>query len=410
MKVKSWLFLISSALLLYLAVNQYFFCPRYTFQKPHNFSGDKIFNPYQHSDSAVWRRCNFHAHTQTFSGLTNGKGTAEELWSIYDSLGYDIHCISQYERVNRYSEKDSNFIPAYEHGISFGKHHHGVLGTYRVMWGDYIFPQTLSNKQHMLDCLQRDSGAFVIVNHPMVRNGFPPNDFQYLGNYDAIEVLRSNNTYSLLQWDAALTAGIRAFIIADDDAHDSSSPLEVGRNCTFVNAAHVSSPKESLRTNTILQAIGSGDAYGVRIHFIRGETLQQKIARFRKGFPMLRSAKMFGDTLKVSVSQTAKQILFFGQDLQELGAAYNSATGSYILKPTDSYVRAQIDMADSSTIFLNPAFRYSGDPFFTNIPLINSSQTLLFRMMGIGILALYLLFAIRLMRRKRKPKENSRLA
>ena len=173
MKVKSWLFLISGALLSYLVVNQYFFCPRYTFPEPHNFSGDKIFNPYQHSDSAVWRRCNFHAHTQTFSGLTNGKGTAPELWDMYDSLGYDVHCISQYERVNRYAEKDSNFIPAYEHGISFGKHHHGVLGTYRVTWGDYIFPQTLSNKQRILDCLQRDSSAFVIVNHPMVRNGFP---------------------------------------------------------------------------------------------------------------------------------------------------------------------------------------------------------------------------------------------
>jgi hypothetical protein len=113
--------------------------------------------------------------------------------------------------------------------------------------------------------------------------------------------------------------------------------------------------------------------------------MQQKIARFRKGFPMLRSAKMFGDTLKISLSQTAKQILFFGQDLQELGASYNSATGSYILKPTDSYVRAQIDMADSSTIFLNPAFRYSGDPFFTNVPVVNSSHTL-FRMMGIAFL------------------------
>jgi hypothetical protein len=45
----------------------------------------------------------------------------------------------------------------------------------------------------------------------MVRNGFPPNDFQYL-KLHAMEVLRSNNTYSLLQWDAALTAGIRAFI------------------------------------------------------------------------------------------------------------------------------------------------------------------------------------------------------
>lgn len=400
MKLKGWLFLIIGALLLYFVVNQYFFCPRYTFQKPHNFSGDKIFNPYQHSGSAVWRRCNFHAHTRTFSGLTNGKGTAAELWSIYDSLGYDVHCISQYERVNRYSEKDSNFIPAYEHGLSFGKHHHGLLGTYRVNWGDYIFPQTLSNKQHLLDCLQRDSSAFVIINHPMVRNGFPPDDFKYLENYDAIEVLRANNTYSLLQWDAALTAGIRAFIVASDDAHDSSNPFEVGRNCTFVNAPLVSS-------NTILQAIKSGEAYGMRIHYIPGETMQQKIARFRKGFPTLNAATMAGDTLKVSVSESAQQILFFGQDLQQLGASYNTSVGSYIFKPADSYVRTQIYFADGNTIFLNPVFRYTGVSYRANVPVVNSSETILFRVMGIIILALYLLFTIGLIRRKwRWEKKN----
>ena len=208
-------------------------------------------------------------------------------------------------------------------------------------------------------------------------------------------MLRANNTYSLLQWDAALTAGIRAFIISDDDAHDSSNPFEVGRNCTFANAAHISS-------NTILHAIGSGDAYGMRIHYIPGETIQQKIARFRKGFPMSVLPRMFGDTLKVSVSETARQILFFGQDLQELRRSYNTATGSYILKPTDSYVRTQIDFADGNTIFLNPAFRFTGDSFHTTVPSSIVREPFCFGMIGIGILALYLLYAIGKIRRKRK--------
>src|SRR5258705_7191981 len=116
MKFLGWLLVISIGVILFVIVNQYLFCLQYTFPPSKLFSGSKFYNPYQNLDSTEWKQCNFHAHVHAWSGLTNGKGTAEDCWRAYDSLGYDVHCISDYEKVNDFGADHPNFIPAYEHG------------------------------------------------------------------------------------------------------------------------------------------------------------------------------------------------------------------------------------------------------------------------------------------------------
>ena len=390
MRILRWILVVFTGLILFAAVNQYLFCPQYSFPRHHPFAGTSIFNPYEHADSVNWKQCNFHAHVHAWGGLTHGSGTAAECWNVYDSLGYDVHCISDYEKVNRYGEGEPNFIPAYEHGYGMLKNHHGVIGTFRVNYGDYIFPQTLSNKQHMLDCLQENDSAVIAINHPVLRNGVSPDDFLRLHGYDAIEVLRSG-THSFPQWDSALSSGHAAYIIADDDMHDSSRPNEVGKNCTWIHA-------QSATRNEILTGLKSGNAYGMIIASPNGETMQQKFQRFRSGFPKLNSLRITGDTLKISLSATAHAIRFIGQGGQEKFMAQQTATSAYYFQPADTYIRIQADFDDGTSIFLNPVFRFD-ESVQQPLPFINQTRTALFRIAGAVVLLIFAVAAFRLLRK-----------
>ena len=82
------------------------------------------------------------------------------------------------------------YIPAYEHGYNAGKTHQLVLGSNKVKWIDYLLPQTLDNKQDILNALSGPDNI-VIVNHPLSFHGYNALDFKYLSNYDCIGGLKS---------------------------------------------------------------------------------------------------------------------------------------------------------------------------------------------------------------------------
>ncbi|MDR2410605.1 MAG: hypothetical protein LBE13_21180, partial [Bacteroidales bacterium] len=52
----------------------YLLSPVYDFPQPKSFSGKAYYNPYLHTDSS-WKICNFHAHSRSWGGLTDGKHT-----------------------------------------------------------------------------------------------------------------------------------------------------------------------------------------------------------------------------------------------------------------------------------------------------------------------------------------------
>jgi len=209
-----------------------------------------------------------------------------------------------------------------------------------------------------------------------------------------MEVLRDDNTYSFLNWDAALESGKPIFIVADDDVHHIEDPFEVGRNCTWVNAT---TPK----ARNIIHALKTGDAYGMIIGYTRGETMNQKLAKVKAGLPMLRAIHLNGDTIRVRVSRPASQINFFGEKLQQIGMILSSSEGMYVMKPGDPYVRTQIVFDDGTRIFLNPFFRYDGKFPEQKIPPVDESKTVFFRIIGgLILLALVIVIVIRARRRR----------
>jgi hypothetical protein len=195
-----------------------------------------------------------------------------------------------------------------------------------------------------------------------------------------IEVLNQCR-FSIAHWDAALSNGHPAFIVANDDAHDLLNPKEVGMICTFIN-----SPSE--RAEDIISSLKSGKAYGVDIFMEEGSDMAKK-ANDHKALPYLTSVEIKHDTLFVSVSEPYHDVIFFGQNGARLKMATQGKTAFYKIMPNDSYVRTQITFWGSTRYYLNPVFRYSGaDPFKKQVPLIDMTKTWMQRIIVIFFILL----------------------
>lgn len=363
LKFVLWLFVA----LLVVFLIKYAWAPVYNFPEPLPFSGSKIYNPYRGMDSTAWKKGNFQIQSKVWWGITDGRNNSNKaIYEVYKQLGYDIITISDYMRINRFGVESSNYIPVYEHGYGFWKTHQVCIGSSKVNWIDYPLFQSLNHKQHIINTLHKNN-KLVALAHPDLRDGYLVEDLRYLTNYDLIEVLNQCRN-SPMQWDAALSHGHAAFIIANDDAHDLSNPEEVGMVCTFINTT-------SLKADDVINALKKGNAFGVDIFMEEGSDMAKK-ANDHKTLPKLTSVEVKHDTLFVSVSEPYHDVIFLGQNGARLKMMTQGKTAFYKIMPTDTYVRTEVTFWGSTRYYLNPVFRYSGnDPFKKQIPLIDMTKT-----------------------------------
>jgi hypothetical protein len=366
-------------LIFFIAAAHHIISPVYKFRNNPPFSGNKIYNPYSGMDGNHWKKANFQIQSYAWKGITSGRGnTNEKIHALYESLGYDIIATSDYQKINRYKENEPSYIPVYEHGYGIKKNHQVLIGSQKVLWTDFPFFQTLSNKQHILNLLRNDN-ELVIIAHPKLRHGYAPDNMKHLGNYDGIEVL-NNYRFSLEHWDAALSSGNFITIIGDDDAHDISNPDEIGHNCTFINSP-------STDRKDILHALKKGNSFGAWIYRPDGESFEEKIKK-SKDLPIIRNIDLKGnDTIIVSTDRPAKEFRFIGQDGEILKRIKGSESAFYIFKTNDSYVRTEIEFLNGTTYYLNAFCRTDGEfPNKNASPEIDIYQTWLLRILGIASL------------------------
>ena len=359
---------IFGSLILWLVIKQYLFCPSFSFTSTGPFAGKFFYNPYDSIRSDHWIKCNFHAHTNAWHGLTHGRGTAKDVYHTYDSMHYAIHCVSDYQLINKTYANTPHFIPAYEHGYNFGKTHQLVLGSNDVKWLDYPFPQSVDNKQDVLNAL-KEADNVVIVNHPSSFRGYNASDFKYLSSYNCMEVL-SPYAISTACWDTALSNGNPAFIVANDDEHNIFSKTGVARMCTWINV-------DSKDKRTVLSALKKGESYGM----ILGSCHDQ--------LPQLQGLEISGDTLFLKMTQQADQISFIGQNGKLLNAQKNACSAKYVIKKEDRYVRAVIDYPSGTSIFLNPVFRYDKTIKLSSSFHVNSYLTNFKRVIGLLLFVIW---------------------
>lgn len=352
--------------------------PVYRFPEAHPFAGKGWYNPFE-GDTLVWSRANFHIHSRTWGGLTNGHQDPPTIKHVYDSLGVAWLGISDYQRVNPHSP-----ISLYEHGWSVGKVHQLVFWPTQVRWIDYPLWQSTSIKQYILTLL-RPTTPFLVIAHPRFLHSYTGEDLTHLGGYDALEVL---NRYgdSVAEWDSALSAGHYAPILAHDNAHDVYNPRQVLSRWTEV-ALSPEAPAESLLT-----ALLAGRTVGYKNRL--PETLSQPYPRFAR-------IEMQEETLFVKLTLPADSLRVISQGGSLRTTAYQTDSLRYIAGPSDTYLRIE---AYTPTIeaYTSPLVR--GRATRRTIPPIDWPLTLLRSGLYGGIALLLAWIALS---RKRIPKSST---
>ena len=122
----------------------------YNFTEPKPFSGHEFYNPYKNIGSQ-WIKANFHAHTIMHNGLANGENTPDELYTVYDSMKYDLPCISNYNSILPNLLNRHPFLTAYEHGLNGGAIHQLVLNNEQANRFDFPFWQSKHHKQFIIN-------------------------------------------------------------------------------------------------------------------------------------------------------------------------------------------------------------------------------------------------------------------
>jgi len=377
-------------------------CPIYIFEEPKPFAGEKFHNPYQEIDPDGWHKCNFHAHSKCWRGLTKGKNSPEEFFATYNKLKYDVCPLSNYMQIDATHSGDPLYIPVYEHGYNIKKVHQLALGARTIVWRDYVFPQNLSQKQHIIDMLKKHSQV-VALCHPGVRSGYPLEDLMYLSGYDLMEVQNCHEIYAE-EWDAALSSGHQVWLIAGDDAHSVNNIVQPQRSATFVNrpspgrtvgSALVQPPSvvglkcsiagisNRLRYTPgssgegILERLAQGQAFGV-LFPINAQLEEKRRDADKVSFPV--AVQVIEDSLHVTWQQKMQQINFIGDGGKLLQTFEDTDSAVYPIQPEDTYVRVKLIAHDGLVYFLNPVIRYAGDePVRQSLQRIDTFRTFIKR-------------------------------
>ncbi len=377
----------------------YALTPIYTFTEPQPFSGDKFLNPYENIDSSNWEKGNFQVQSRVWMGITNGRqNTNEAVQAIYKQLGYDIIVTSDYMSINTFGEDLPKYIPTYEHGYGWRKNHQVCLGASRVCWRDYPLYQSISHKQHMLNILKYQN-EIVAIAHPDLRGGYTFEDMKYLGNYDLMETF-NNVRFSIAHWDAALSNGHLAYLLANDDAHNIFNPEEVGMVFTMINTP-------GLDKNTVLNALKTGRSYAVRISMREGADFVEKAIDHNK-IPLLKSMEVIDDMLFVEMSEKAAKISFLPQNGQLIHRVFDTCCAAYTFAPKDTYIRTEIVFPDGTEFYFNPVVRYDGLQVVQQpAARINNTKTWIQRCIALFIAFIVLLIFVKTSRRRAKHKKSS---
>lgn len=350
LKMSKRLLLIIIFFILYLALDQYLLFPRFEIETPHPFTGTKFYNPYKDVSFSNFLLANFHGHTKEWAGLTNGKGNDYEAQRRYDSLGYDLTDLSQYEFLDTLNESN-NSLDVYEHGINIKKTHQLVIGSHSVVWFDYFLPQTLNQKQYVLNLLAADTNNIIVINHPNLRHGYSTDDVKYLQNYDYLEGIHPR-TQSIAHWDTALTYGHPVYIMGNDDYHDIYMDNQIGNCLTGL----FSSKKSG---QSILHALKQGNTMAVKLNQNQTANLKERAKKISRLRTLFSNYKLSNDTLSITLTEVAT-IQWVGKN-GIIKQKDSSVQSIYHIDANDTYIRTQILTKDSIEIFLNPIYRIQND-------------------------------------------------
>jgi len=371
---------------LIIATIPYYFSLIYSFTESKPFSGKRFYNPYEQLNK-TWVKANFHAHTKLAAGIANGKNTSEEMLAEYDSIGYDLPCISNYNSILQ--SKRIPFISDFEHGFNVGFVHQLVLNNETANWFDYPLFQTVHHKQFVLNHLRNNKNCIALA-HPNFQYGYSDEDMKRLTNYDLVEAL-SRTATSVEHWDAALTAGHAVWAIGNDDAHEADVN-SIGVCWTSINV------KEN-NAKSILASLKKGNHVATRGW--RGQNMHEL------NFVFVEDDKMI-----VGLDKKADSIILKSDMGKIVAFVVNDSIIEYKFKKKNTYVRAEVYESETwnnyTRMYLNPVIRSENGGFVAhnNKASVSYFWTILY---WIGLLIFHSFFAFLFIRVKRISAKKNRL-
>lgn len=334
--------------LLLIGLLPYLFTTTYYFPKSGSFQGDQIYNPYNSNDSNSWLKANFQVQSHAWGGITDGrKNSNDEIYKIYSVLDYDIIGISDYMQINTYGQNQDGYIPIYEHGYNILKRHQVCIGVEKVTYFEFPFFQSFHHKQQILNKL-KPTTSYLCLAHPILMNSYSIDDFTSLRNYDAIEI-ESIFGGSQAHWDAVLSDGRYVTALGNDDAHDLSKPILVGRFFTMLNA--------KLEKNSILNSLKKGNSFVVHMKENFDADYEQK-AISHQNLQQLKRLDLLNDSIFVEVSEVA-EIRFIGQGGSLKQSDFSQNKAAYKFQEDDTYIRIEVEFRNGNTFYFNPLIRYN---------------------------------------------------
>ena len=355
----------------------------YDFAAPTPFSGPHIFNPYRNIDSAhCWKKANFHTHTRVEGPLNECKHWPEEVYNVYERLGYDIVTFSNHNELTTHPFDSTLQVNVYEHGYNFFKFHKLVFGSEDTNGFDQLLPFLPSQMQLQFDILAKESDV-IQFNHPLHTLSATKDAMEKLSGYDIIELDCEGSTECEF-WDWALSAGHYSFGLAGDDLHNPDDTHRVAKRCSFI-----CSP--SCTYDDIKNTLLDGCYYSMRVPDYGDGDWDIKRER-NLSMPYIKDIGLKGDTIFIALSHTADSIKVFGQDHTTLSIVTDSDYAGYVMKNTDPYARFTVYFPSGEVIFSNPFARYDADkadsPTKNRAHSVNILLTVLFNLALTALLIL----------------------
>lgn len=322
----------------------------YSFEDRSAFAGDHWYNPYAECHGKPFTG-NFHAHSNAWNGLTNGKGDADDVMAVYNKFRFDFASMSDYHKVSQSSAFECVQPPAYEHGYGALKNHQIVIGAKDITWFDFPVIQNLSNKQYMLNRIRSNSeDAVIALAHPSLRSAYSAADLSKLSGYDCFEALNKlRKSFDL--WDAALSSGSYSYILGSDDVHNYTDVGDIGRCGTVVLA-------EDKEEGAILRALKNGHHYAIEFPHRDGWTIEER-ARVLRRNPELKYQKVHGDSLFVQFSERAAVITIYSDHHQVIATFTDTSRTGIRLPANATFARVEATFGSGHSLFLNPVARSS---------------------------------------------------
>lgn len=329
----------------------YLWCPVHRFPTATPFQGGRWYNPYAGVTTRTpWKKVNLHAHSRVWLGVTNGHGSADDVWRRYRALGYDAAPASNYQEISRPATLDPSALTVYEQGYNARKVHLLAIAPRRVDWLDYPLLQGRDEEQHRIDRL-RASAGLVILAHPQLRHAISDADLRALTGYTAMEIA-SSHSRGEHAWNIALDAGRPVWGVASDDSHDIHSPNETGHYWTMVGAARTDAA-------AVQDALTAGRVYAV-------------MSRYGQSEMALRSFSLTGDTLAVAFAGPPAILRLIGPGGRVVAEAVAADSARWVIPCDAAWVRV-VARTPTMQILLQPLVRSETG----GLPAVQASVALL---------------------------------